>query len=535
MPKKTSDYLAALKAVAWLSLTTLSPSTFAIELGLASVHSPLESPLSASLPLLDSSAYPLDELQMQVADEDAFSAAGLEWMPSIQAVNATLEEREGSRHVVLSSQQPVTTPWLDLLLTLDSPEGPQTHAVTLLFDPAGYSSITSSLEAQDSAVTTLDVLPGDTLWRIAERSKPNEVSIQQMMLALVEANPDLFPAGNINSLRAGQTLTVPSADQALSRSPSDAAQTVRAMVDEGQQSSTSAPLALSEVETQTETVGEGGLQNEPLIAASPEGTISNAANSSEEETEQSNAIAELGMQLAESQTSLLEARQEREQLRAELDDLRHSLNVLKEDMAAVQAASSSSQASNAGVATLPALDRNTQTTGSLLARLERSQWSPIHWVLGVLLIGLLVIGLWWFLKRRKVPPYDRKQYGEGATLTEPEVFRPTDVASEKTASPSFLNIPLSYRANKRNAHIGGETTHHEQDTLFSANVAKCQAAGLVVPRAAEPLQPSVTFTSGAAMAPLVDKPEKASFDPSSSDAQWEIEEVAFEPRGRDNS
>ncbi|MBP5980190.1 MAG: LysM peptidoglycan-binding domain-containing protein [Halomonas sp.] len=494
MPKKTSNYRATLKAVAWLALASLSPFTLAIELGPASVHSPLESSLSASLPLLDSGAYPLNELQVRIADVDAFSAAELEWIPLIQSVSAGLEEQEGSRYVVLSSQQPVTAPWLDLLLTLNTPEGQQSHIVTLLFDPVDYASMTSSPATQGSAVSTLDVLPGDTLWRIAERSKPSEVSIQQMMLALLEANADLFPSGNINSLRAGQTLAVPSLDLALSRSPGDAAQTVRAMVDKGQHSVTSAQLASPEVETQPMPAGEGGQQNKPLTAALSEGATSSTADSNKEETAKNSAITELGVQLAQSQTRLLNAQQEREQLRAELDELRHSIDVLKEDMVAAQAVLPSMQASSAGVATRIELDGNANN-GGLLARLKRTQWSPV-WALCLPLTGLLVAGLWWFLKHRKVPAYDEKQYVEGATLAEPKVFMPSD------------DIPLSYDAENSGAQTGDETVDHKQDALFT-RVARSQAAGLAVPRAVK-LQ-------------------------TLSEAQWEIEEVAFEPRGRDNS
>lgn len=494
MPKKTSNTRAALNAVAWLTLTSLSSFAFAIELGPASVSSPLESPLSASLPLLDSGAYPLNELHVQIANEDAFSAAGLEWIPSIQPVSAALEEREGSRHVVLSSRQPINTPWLDLLLTLDTPEGQQSHIVTLLFDPVDYASMISSPEAQGNAVATLDVLPGDTLWRIAERSKPSEVSIQQMMLALVEVNPDIFPAGNIDSLRAGQALAVPSAALALSRSPGDAAQTVRAMVSEGQHSSTAAPLLLAQSETQLTSE-----QDKPLASASSEGATSSttdfsAADSSKETTAQNSAIAELGVQLAQSQASLLRAQEEREQLRVELDEMRHSIDLLKEDMAA-QAASSSMQASSAGAATEMALDRRTPNTAGVLALLKRNQWSLV-WGLSLLLTGLLVAGLWWFLKRRKVLTYDEKQYVDGATLAKSKVFLPTD------------DIPLSYNAKNSGAQAGNEAVDDKQDALFT-RMAKSQAASLAVPRAAK-LQ-------------------------TLSEAQWEIEEVAFEPRGRDNS
>ncbi|EWH01163.1 hypothetical protein [Halomonas sp. BC04] len=34
--------------------------------------------------------------------------------------------------------------------------------------------------------------------------------MDQMMVALVEANPDIFPSGNINAMRAGHALIVPS-------------------------------------------------------------------------------------------------------------------------------------------------------------------------------------------------------------------------------------------------------------------------------------------------------------------------------------
>lgn len=509
MPKKTSNTRAALNAAAWLTLTSLSSFAFAIELGPASVSSPLESPLSASLPLLDSGAYPLNELHVQLANEDAFSAAGLEWIPSIQPVSAALEEREGSRHIVLSSQQPVTAPWLDLLLTLDSPEGQLNRTVTLLFDPVGYSPTVSSPATQSSAVAMLDVLPGDTLWRIAERSKPSEVSIQQMMLALVEVNPDIFPAGNINSLRAGQALAVPSVDLALSRSSGAAAQTVRAMVNEGRHAPTSAPVALPEFEAPPTPVGEGNQLDKPLIVASSEGATSNGAGFSEWQVEQNSAIAKLSEQLAQSQTSLLEAQQDREQLHIELNELRHGIGLLQDDIAAAQAALSTPQASSTGTATEGALDRNVQNTGGLLARLERAQWLPI-WGLGLLLIGLLllVVGLGWFFKRRKVLPNDDKQYIEGATLAEPTVFRPTDVASEKAASPSSSNIPLSSGSEENSMQAGGEMVDHKQDAFFTS-VARSQAAGLAVPLAAKPLAPSET--------------------------QWEIEEVAFKPRGRDNS
>jgi pilus assembly protein FimV len=53
---------------------------------------------------------------------------------------------------------------------------------------------------------------GETLWGIASRTRPDfRLTMNQMMLAIYEANPEAF-GGNINILRAGARLRIPSAD-----------------------------------------------------------------------------------------------------------------------------------------------------------------------------------------------------------------------------------------------------------------------------------------------------------------------------------
>ena len=58
----------------------------------------------------------------------------------------------------------------------------------------------------------LVVQRGQTLWGIAARNRPDfRVTMNQTMLAIYEANPEAF-GGNINILRAGARLRIPSAD-----------------------------------------------------------------------------------------------------------------------------------------------------------------------------------------------------------------------------------------------------------------------------------------------------------------------------------
>src|SRR5690606_25244211 len=55
------------------------------------------------------------------------------------------------------------------------------------------------------------VQANDTLWEIAERVRPGTgVTMQQTMLALQRTNPDAFINGNINLLKSGQVLRIPS-------------------------------------------------------------------------------------------------------------------------------------------------------------------------------------------------------------------------------------------------------------------------------------------------------------------------------------
>ena len=54
---------------------------------------------------------------------------------------------------------------------------------------------------------------GDTLWSISERMRPEDVSVQQMMLGFLEANPQAFATGNINSLYSDVLLQLPNREQ----------------------------------------------------------------------------------------------------------------------------------------------------------------------------------------------------------------------------------------------------------------------------------------------------------------------------------
>ncbi|MGQ3198213.1 MAG: FimV/HubP family polar landmark protein, partial [Hydrogenophaga sp.] len=72
------------------------------------------------------------------------------------------------------------------------------------------------------------VKAGDTAGGIAAANKPADVSLDQMLVAMLRQNPNAFISGNVNRMKAGVVLDLPSAAEASAIAPSEARQTITA-------------------------------------------------------------------------------------------------------------------------------------------------------------------------------------------------------------------------------------------------------------------------------------------------------------------
>ncbi len=70
------------------------------------------------------------------------------------------------------------------------------------------------------------VKAGDTAGKIAAQNKPASVSLDQMLVALLRSNPDAFIGGNVNRVKSGAVLDIPSAETASAISAGEASQTI---------------------------------------------------------------------------------------------------------------------------------------------------------------------------------------------------------------------------------------------------------------------------------------------------------------------
>jgi pilus assembly protein FimV len=108
----------------------------------------------------------------------------------------------------------------------ESPSG----AATTRRAAAPSTASTASTEGAGSgaAEDSVNVVSGDTLSKIATRVQRPGVSLDQMLVSLFRANPSAFSGNNMNRLRAGVVLSVPSAETAQAVPAAEARQTITA-------------------------------------------------------------------------------------------------------------------------------------------------------------------------------------------------------------------------------------------------------------------------------------------------------------------
>ena len=82
--------------------------------------------------------------------------------------------------------------------------------------------LTGFAPAQAQVRATYEVRKGDTLFGVARKAKHEGVTRNQMILAIVRANPGAFPAGNIHIIVVGTILNIPPRDVVAAIDPAEA-------------------------------------------------------------------------------------------------------------------------------------------------------------------------------------------------------------------------------------------------------------------------------------------------------------------------
>ncbi len=178
------------------------------------------------------------ELEAAIASPEVYRAAKVE-VPMVNGqpldVQVQLLRRDhGWPYLKITSKQPVSSNFLDLLIDLRWATGRLLRDVTLSIDDGKAKASTAPLmpgfgdrNAQSSQMPSLYaknaqgqsqilVKRGDTASELTAPKTPDSVSLEQMLLALLRNNPDAFVDNNVNRLKEGALLTLPTQEDAKS-------------------------------------------------------------------------------------------------------------------------------------------------------------------------------------------------------------------------------------------------------------------------------------------------------------------------------
>ena len=220
---KTKNLIYVLSTLA--SGLLLFPSiVFALGFGGITVNSKLGEPLDIEVELLSITPTEIATLEVGFASRSDFARANVPYPENASLINfEIIEGLSGQYYIVLSSENPINNTFLHFLIAANWSGGKVVREYTALMDPPLYSGDTASVvelpdataedissSYLDSSASSVSVVSGDTLSGIVNRlGLPDSISMFQGLTALLEANPDAFINQNMNRLRAGATLTVP--------------------------------------------------------------------------------------------------------------------------------------------------------------------------------------------------------------------------------------------------------------------------------------------------------------------------------------
>ena len=184
--------------------------------------------------------------------------------------------------------------------------------------PAQEAPVATQQESKERTAkpATHTVKKGETLGDIARANLKPGVTLNQMLVAIFRANRDAFIHGNVNLVRTGKILNIPSGDDAGSIDSVDANQIVQAQNDEFTQYRSKLASAPSTVEGGPEREASGPIEAKPAAPppaapsdqvrlsksepGKPEGAASRAARADDA------AAQERALQEAQSRTADLE-------------------------------------------------------------------------------------------------------------------------------------------------------------------------------------------------------------------------------------
>jgi pilus assembly protein FimV len=241
------------------SALAVPSASWALGLGRLTVDSALGQPLSARIELTSATRDELETLSAKIADPSLYRQNNLTYQGVLSRTRVTLETSGSAAFLRITSPTPVNEPFLDLMVELNWAAGRVVREYTFLLDPpgtgapavaepvtpprmgatrpapapapaaAGAAAATprGPAAAAPAGGSQYTVKGGDTLAGIAGQYKPESATLEQMLAALFKGNANAFDDNNMNRLRRGAILNIPSPAEATGTDAAEATRLVR--------------------------------------------------------------------------------------------------------------------------------------------------------------------------------------------------------------------------------------------------------------------------------------------------------------------
>lgn len=242
-----------------IAIALSAPSFSALGLGLGEIetYSSLNQKFNAQIELLSVQPEELENIHVKLAPRKTFEQIGLDHPALLRSLRFSTEQQGKNAYITVKSDRLIREPFLGFLIEVHWPTGKLVREYTVLLDPPialaphegkPIRSSAQSRPAHEIRATRISipeaqhsvqhqalnqvvvqsekpkqhtgdkygpVESGESLSKIALKVRHNDISIEQMTVALWKANPNAFIKNNIDLLKAGSTLRVPTSEETI--------------------------------------------------------------------------------------------------------------------------------------------------------------------------------------------------------------------------------------------------------------------------------------------------------------------------------
>ncbi len=471
-----------------LALLLLPGISHALGLGDVRLNSPLNAPLDAEIELVNATTEDLASLEAKLATKDTFERYGLDWPPFMSTITVTRDRAASGAQVLrVRSTETVTEPFLTLLIEATWARGRLVREYTVLLDPPVFAP--NSVQAARPAIPQVggaettgqisrpapseapaaapiaagggdsyEVQRGDSLSAIARRlSASTGAATSQVMLSIYRGNAGAFD-GDMNRLRAGAVLRLPSGEEIAAVSPAEANSEVRRLAGNWSPSGASAGSGRLRLVPPTDTTGSGSSAGN---SAQVEQLQSRVRELEDQVTESKRLLELRNTELADLQAKLAASQQPAAQQPAAQTPETPAAEPMPEPEAApatpeaapeaaapAQEPEAAPPAEETRPAATPAATETPADEPSLLDTVMQ-YW----WAIAVAIVALLLLLVMKSRGKRKTAEFD-DNLGRLADVNEDRLSQPLDSLSDtgRMRAPGNLGVPDDILVEESGTH-----------------------------------------------------------------------------------